>query len=491
MTKRIKKSFGTRRRKNRANFRKKTFRNKKYRNRKTRRGYRGGAGSDDEKESDNEEESKDEPVAAITTGLRNLDVNQGSSSSSDVDNITSGVENLTVNSIPSEPQVDICPLCLDPLDGEEIITTTCNHKFHERCFKQLCSTNNAYNSTKKCPNCRAEVIMECFVMKQLTEFETSQGANTNAIHNLLYNLMLVVTALKRTNISNETRALWERRLMFYKKYMKILIPKPGLNLSLSNPVAGGRNLTKDIFEYMIDSEDDEIIDLLLNKRIYGLTDPIIRASKTSVLNKDKFNEVIQKMKNHPQRATNFPNVVNFDSESADQMFYRGLLGQPAHNPPIYDINVIREAINMPDLNLHTALCLLISMYETGQDDEDSEEEEETKEETIREDSLRRFKDEIIAKPEFNPFVLCSNGNSILYTSIEFNDERTMYALLNNPRLKQGLNNTMLSVIKDKVYRVSDQKALFAKLITYLNKNKASFPSMNFKRVAFEVFRGGK
>jgi len=145
---------------------------------------------------------------------------------------------------------------------------------------------------------------------------------------------------------------------------------------------------------------------------------------------------------------------------------------------------------MPDLNLHTALCLLISMYETGQDDEDSE-EEETKEETIREDSLKRFKDEIIAKPDFNPFVLCSNRNSILYTSIEFNDERTMYALLNNPRLKQGLNNTMLSAIKDKVYRVSDQKALFAKLITHLNKNKASFPSMNFKRVAFEVFRGGK
>jgi hypothetical protein len=460
------------------------------RNRKTRRGYRGGEGSDDEAESDNEEESKDEPVAAITTGLRNLDVNQGSSSSSDVDNITSGVENLTVNSIPSEPQVDICPLCLDPLDSEEVITTTCNHKFHERCFKQVCNTVSAYNSTKKCPICRAEVIMECYVMKQLTEFETPKAANTYAIYNLLNNLALNVTALERTNISNETRALWEKRLMFYKKYIKILLQKPGLNLSMVSQLSSGRDQIQEIFTYMIDIGDDEIIDLILNKQITGLTDPIIRSSKTSVLNKAKFDEVIQKMKNHPQRATNFPNVVNFDSESADQMFYRGLLGQPAHNPPIYDINVIREAINMPDLNLHTALCLLISMYETGQDDEDSE-EEETKEETIPEDSLRRFKDEIIAKPEFNPFVLCSNRNSILYTSIEFNDERTMYALLNNPRLKQGLNNTMLSAIKDKVYRVSNQKALFAKLITYLNKNKASFPSMNFKRVAFEVFRGGK
>ena len=485
MTKRTKKSVGTRRKQKRSNFRKKTLRNKKYRNRKTRRGYRGGEGSDDEAE-----ESKDEPVAAITTGLRNLDVNQGSSSSSDVDAITSGVENLTVENITPQPQVDICPLCLDPLDGEEVITTTCNHKFHERCFKQVCNTISAYNSTKKCPNCRAEVIMECYVMKQLTEFETSQGANTNAIHNLLYNLTLNVTGLKRTNISNETRALWEKRDMFYKKYIKILLQKPGLNLSLSNPVAGGRNLIKDIFEYIIDIGDDEIIDLLLNKRIAGLTDPIIRASKTSVLNKDKFNEVIQKMKNHPQRATNFPNVVNFDSESADQMFYRGLLGQPAHDPPIYDINVIREALNMPDLNLHTALCLLISMYEKGQDDEDSE-EEETKEEHIPEDSLRTFKEEIIANPEFNPFVLCANRNSILYTSIEFNDERTMYALLNNPRLKQGLNNDMLGRIKDKVYRISEQKALFAKLITYLNKNKASFPSVNFSRAAFEIFTGGK
>ena len=105
MTKRTKKSVGTRRRKTRTNFRnskKKTLRNKKFRNRKSRRG---GDGSDDEAEETKER----------------------SSSSSDVDAITSGVGNLNVENITPEPQVDICPLCLAPLDDEPTFTTIfCN-----------------------------------------------------------------------------------------------------------------------------------------------------------------------------------------------------------------------------------------------------------------------------------------------------------------------------------------------------------------------------
>lgn len=480
MTKRTKKSVGTRRRQNRSNFRKKTLRNKKYRNRQTRRG---GAGSDDEKE-----EEKEESVSGITTGLRNLDVNnQGSSSSSDVDAITSGINNLNV---APTVEVDVCPICIEPLNDEPTFTTICNHTFHERCFSQLCDTNNVYDATKKCPNCRSEVTVECYVLKQLSEFETPKAANTYAIYNLLNNLIQNENGLRLTNVDKDKRNLWESRNRFFKKYIKILLTKPGLNLSMVSRLSSGRDQIQEIFTYMIDIGDDEIIDLILNKQIPGLNDNMIRALKTNVLNKDKLNEVIAKMKN-PQIRQNFPNVVTFGTESADELFIRGVNSK--------DNAVIRQALNMPDLNLHTALCLLISKYKEGDDDDGpgSSQDEENKEEHIPQDSFRTFKEEIIANPEFNPFVMCSVSNNhtrtILFSAIAYKDEKTMYSLLNNPRLQQGLTNDMLGAIKHLVFqnRPEEQK-LFAKVIAYLKQNNKKFTRINFKKAAFnDLFTGGK
>ena len=480
MTKRTKKSVGTRRRKNRSNYRKKTLRNKKYRNRKTRRGYRGGEGSDDEAE-----ETKEESVSGITSGLRNLDVNgEGSSSSRDVDNITSGINNLTV---APTVEVDVCPICIEPLNDEPTFTTICNHTFHERCFSQLCDTNNVYHATKKCPNCRGEVTVECFVLKQLSEFETPKPANTYTIYRLLENLLLNEIGFKLTNINAKKIELWESRKRFLKKYIKILLTKPGLNLSMVSGLSSGRDQIQEIFTYMIDIGDDEIIDLILNKQIPGLNDNMIRALKTNVLNKDKLNEVIAKMKN-PQIRQNFPNVVTFSTESANELFIRGVNSK--------DNAVIREALNMPDLNLHTALCLLISKYKEGDDDgEGSSQDEETKEEHIPEDSLRTFKDEIIANPEFNPFILCDNNRTMLFQAIESKDENTMYSLLNNPRLQQGLTNFMIADLKENAYRsdTAKNKALFRKIIDYItdNANKPKFESIKFSREFNNIFKGGK
>ena len=42
--------------------------------------------------------------------------------------------------------MDVCPICLDNMDDDEIIKTlSCDHKFHFSCFKKLvCHNNNFY-----------------------------------------------------------------------------------------------------------------------------------------------------------------------------------------------------------------------------------------------------------------------------------------------------------------------------------------------------------
>ena len=49
--------------------------------------------------------------------------------------------------------MDVCPICLDDMNENEIIKTlSCDHKFHFSCFKKLvCHNNNFYVD---CPICR-------------------------------------------------------------------------------------------------------------------------------------------------------------------------------------------------------------------------------------------------------------------------------------------------------------------------------------------------
>ena len=494
MTKRTKKSVGTRRRKNRSNFRKKTLRNKKYRNRKTRRGYRGGEGSDDE--ADEAEES----VSGITTGLRNLDVNnQGSSSSRDVDAITSGVGNLNVAAEEEEDECVICGLPFTDETNGPVITTPCGHKFHKMCLCKWCHRGT-------CPICRRDIrnttcdqyCKYYLKIELISKAFSPQNPSTNVVLIMLLEEMMEVVNPLRNNITSGWRTRLEAELPIVKDAIKTLLRNPALDLTKID-LRYPRRAINEMFVYVIESEDPELIDLYLNKPNPGLTDKIIRDSKVSIRDMDKFAAVIEKMKN-PEIRGNFPNVVNFDKENADEMFHRGLGRQ--------DIEVMRQALNMPDINLTKALCSMIDKYHEDNNDEDEDEdedEEETKEEIIPENSrftgnsLRRLKDEIILDPAFDPFAICIDINlsrkSILFTAIVNGDEKTIDALLENPRLQQGLTNFMIADLKENAYRsdTAKNKALFRKIIDYITDkaNKPKFESIKFSREFNNIFKGGK
>ena len=236
-----------------------------------------------------------------------------------------------------------------------------------------------------------------------------------------------------------------------------------------------------MFVYVLESEDPELIDLYLNKYNPGLTDKIIKDAKDIITDKKNYAAVIQKMKN-PEIRNNFPNIINFNKKSADEIFHRRL-----NEPPAHDIGIVSEAINIPNSELTDALCLLISKHKEGQDDEDDEDDE---------DSLRILKQEIISNPEFDPLALCStdyrtsNRYSVLYTAIKFNDEETMKSLLENPRLQQGLTNDMIHDLKRETERNPKQKDLFIKLVKYVKKNKTNFTQITLKNPVFTLLMSG-
>lgn len=234
MTKRTKKSVGTRRRKNRTDHRKKTFRKKKYRNRKTKRGYRGGEGSDDE-----EEETKEESVADIATGLRNLDVNQGSSSSSNVDNITSGVENLNVN---AAEEIDDCPICYEPFTDTtngQVLYTICGHKFHNNCLSKWCDTHNT------CPICRGSIKKECDILNIIKNLD-EEPQRSRYIFELIRAFI--------NNGLDEKTPISENTKNFLRYAIKSMLSNPNFDINRISMV--------DLLNLALTSKDPEIIDLV-------------------------------------------------------------------------------------------------------------------------------------------------------------------------------------------------------------------------------------
>lgn len=53
-----------------------------------------------------------------------------------------------------------CPICLEELEGDDVIRLRCMHLFHKDCFGQLLIHRNQDYSFIKCPICRTETDVE-------------------------------------------------------------------------------------------------------------------------------------------------------------------------------------------------------------------------------------------------------------------------------------------------------------------------------------------
>lgn len=65
----------------------------------------------------------------------------------------------------------LCPICILPMRGGVITTTTCNHKFHTHCFtkyKNFVNCNLEKRWVTQCPCCRKDI--ECFNNNNVPRF---------------------------------------------------------------------------------------------------------------------------------------------------------------------------------------------------------------------------------------------------------------------------------------------------------------------------------
>ena len=63
-----------------------------------------------------------------------------------------------------------CPICMEDLDEDDKLITSCNHSFHTNCFVQNClaelrkdnfSNRDEENKVFQCPNCRGDTKADC------------------------------------------------------------------------------------------------------------------------------------------------------------------------------------------------------------------------------------------------------------------------------------------------------------------------------------------
>lgn len=265
MSKRTKKTFGTRRKKNRVNYRKKTLKNKKFR--KSRRGYRGGEGSDDE------------------------DDNKDNEANSNSKRLINGIKSLTLR----QEEEDNCPICFEPLN-KFTVTTDCNHKFHIDCLKPVCKQDNP-----RCPLCRKDISHTC----QMLNYDSSQ-----IIFCLSYyykNKLNGNVAVIKDMLNNP---LFDPSLPDSKQFVYPIINE------LTDVSIGVSSL----LYYIIMCDNDELTDAYLNLKHPQLTDLDLLDVKYHIIEEsielhsqnylENYIKTIQKMKLVPQK---FPNILNIEN----------------------------------------------------------------------------------------------------------------------------------------------------------------------------------
>ncbi len=70
-----------------------------------------------------------------------------------------------MNQIDATSQAEICPICLDEIQGKDLMLTPCNHVFCSPCITQ------ALDNQQKCPACRRELVNS----KELQPFRYTPG----------------------------------------------------------------------------------------------------------------------------------------------------------------------------------------------------------------------------------------------------------------------------------------------------------------------------
>ena len=108
-----------------------------------------------------------------------------------------------------------CPICMEDLDEDDKLITSCNHSFHTNCFVQNClaelrkgnfSNRDEENKVFQCPNCRGDTKADCLndpeVRDIYEELQLNMDGNNNGLE-FQYMIDILETNLNNTIHSAE------------------------------------------------------------------------------------------------------------------------------------------------------------------------------------------------------------------------------------------------------------------------------------------------
>lgn len=155
--------------------------------------------------------------------------------------------------------IDTCPICFEHLSTAPIVTTKCNHTFHEECLIGWCS---AQRGNQTCPVCRRNIKDTCdaigpFNSKQIFRYIEDRWSPRYAANNEMAAL-LIANPKFDPNVSDSYRdspgefsLFWHLAREDNWDLLKLLLARPDLVIPASDAAdfAGENRVRKLLIEY--------------------------------------------------------------------------------------------------------------------------------------------------------------------------------------------------------------------------------------------------
>jgi len=227
------------------------------RSRLTRKAQPGGSSSSLEAET-SEARIFSRPTS-VKSKSKSKSKRKSKSKSASKSNSKSKSKSKSKSASAEEYVIDTCPICFEHLSLNPIVTTKCNHTFHEECLIGWCS---AQRGNKTCPVCRRDIKDTCdaigpFNSKQIFQYIEDRWSPRHATNNEMAALLIAnpkfdpnVRASYQDS-PGEFSLFWHLARDDNWELLKKLLARPDLVIPASDAAdfAGDKRVRKLLIEY--------------------------------------------------------------------------------------------------------------------------------------------------------------------------------------------------------------------------------------------------
>ena len=88
------------------------------------------------------------------------------------------LEKITKETIKLKRKQEPCPICLEKIEKNERVETTCGHFFHKKCLQGWCIQKVKENKVCFCPACKTDLILQTREAKNKNRNQNKINSNS-------------------------------------------------------------------------------------------------------------------------------------------------------------------------------------------------------------------------------------------------------------------------------------------------------------------------